>query len=259
MTLKQADSKNSRLQGQFAQLLKTEASLALREPTGLGLGIGAPILFLVVFGVIGILSPGKVASSDLTVLDIYVPIIIVITFILLGISTLPVTMVKYREMGWLRRVSTTPVPPSRLIAAQLTLNLLLTLASIFIIIFGSELIFGAQLQVSIPYFVLSILLSIAAIYSLGLVVAALAPSQTVASAMSGSLTFLMFFLSGLWIPPVLIGGPLATVMYYSPTGAAVRAVLYSVFDTAPPLESLAAMTVYALIFGFVAVRHFRWE
>ncbi len=76
-----------------------------------------------------------------------------------------------------------------------------------ILIFGSELVFGASLDVGIPYFVLSIILSIAVIFPLGLVVAALVPSQSVASGVGGGLTFLLFFLAGLWIPPATVGGP----------------------------------------------------
>src|ERR1700746_3269642 len=103
---------------------------------------------------------------------------------------MPVPLVRYREMGWLRRVSTTPAPPSRLLAAQLILNLVIALASSLIIIFGSALVFGAPL----------------------------APSQTIASGLSGGLFFLLLFLSGLWLQPVIAGEPLATIMYYSPSG-----------------------------------------
>jgi ABC-2 type transport system permease protein len=259
MTSVQGDSKDSRFQGHFAELLKVEGKLALREPTGLAMGIGFPVILLVVFGLIGIASPGVVPSTRLTVLDFYVPTIIVIGFISAGISSLPVTMVKYREMGWLRRVSTTPAPPSRLLAAQLILNLVIALATILIIIFGSELVFGAPLEVSVPYFVLSIVLSIATIFSLGLVVAGLARSQTVASALSGGLFFLLLFLSGLWIQPVLVGDPLATIMYYSPSGAAVRALLYSVFGSAPPYTTVVTMVVYTAVFAYIANRYFRWE
>ena len=259
MSLKRDDLKNGRFQGRFVELLKVEGKLALREPTGLGMGIGAPILFLIVFGVIGILSPGKVANTSYTVLDLYVPTIMIITFIFLGITSLPVTLVKYRETGWLRRVSTTPVPPSRLLVAQLVLNLVLVLASILIVIFGSEIVFGAPLNVSVPYFVLAIVLSIAVIFSLGLVVAALAPTQTIASILTGFLMFLMLFLSGLWIQPALVGGPLATIMYYSPSGAAVQAVLYSVFNTPPPITTLVTMSAYTAVFAFIATRYFRWE
>jgi ABC-2 type transport system permease protein len=259
MTSNKADSKPGRFQGHFMELLKIEGKLALREPTGLAMGIGFPIILLVIFGIIGKAVPGNVAGTGLTILDIYVPIIIVIGFISTGISSLPVTLVRYREMGWLRRISTTPTPPSRVLAAQLTLNLVLALATILIVIFGSELVFGAALQVSIPYFVLSIVLSIAALFSLGLVVAALAPSQTIASGLSGGLFFLLLLLSGLWIQPSIVGEPFATIMYYSPSGAAVRALLYSAFNATPPLTAIVTMLVYTPIFACIAIRYFRWE
>lgn len=259
MTPGPSESKEKETRGRFSELLKVEGKLALREPTGLAMGIGLPIIFLVIFGLIGVAVPGKVANTGYTVLDLYVPIIMVIGFITLGVNSLPVTLVRYREMGWLRRVSTTPESPSRLLAAQLILNLVLALAAILIVIFGSELFFGAQFDVSIPYFVLSIVLSIAAIFSLGLIVAALAPSQPIATGMSGGLLFLSFFLSGLWIPPATVGGPLATIMYYSPSGAAVQALLYSIFNAAPPLATMLTMVLYTIIFGFVAIRYFRWE
>ena len=259
MTSVPSESKKEESPGHFSELLKVESKLALREPIGLGMGIGLPIILLVVFGLVGIANPGNVANTSYTVLDLYVPVIMVIGFIGLGIEVLPVTLVKYREMGWLRRVSTTPEPPSRLLAAQLILNLVLALATILIVIFGSELIFGAQLAMSIPYFVLSVVLSIAVIFSLGLVVAALVPSQSVATSISGALLFLLFFLSGLWLPPATVGGALATIMYYSPSGAAVQALLYSVFNSTPPYTSIVTMVVYTAIFAFIANRYFRWE
>ena len=253
------ESKNEKSRGHFSQLLKVEGRLALREPTGLGMGIGVPIVLLVVFGLIGIANPGNVASTGLTVIDLYVPTIMVIGFIFLGIFIMPITLVKYREMGWLRRISTTPESTSRLLAAQLVLNLVLALAAILIIIFGSELIFGAPLDVGIPYFVLSVVLSIAVIFSLGLVVAALAPSQQVATGLTALLGFLSLFLAGLWVQPAMVGDPLATIMYYSPTGAADAALLYSVFNTAPPYTAIVTMVVYIAIFSLVAIRYFRWE
>ena len=130
---------------------------------------------------------------------------------------------------------------------------------ILIVIFGGELIFGLPLNVGIPFFVLSIILSIAELFSLGMVIAALAPSQTVASALTGVLFFLLLFLSGLWVQPVQVGGLLQTIMYYSPSGAAARALFYSVFNAAPPLTTIVTLVVYTVIFAFAAIRYFRWE
>ena len=68
----------------------------------------------------------------------------------------------------------------------------------------------------------------------------------------------MLLLSGLWIQPAIVGEPLATIMYYSPSGAPVRALLYSVFNATPPLTAIVTMLVYAPIFTFIAIRYFRW-
>ncbi len=252
-------SKERKSRGHFSELLRVEAKLALRTPVGLGTGIVIPIVLLVVFGLIGVASPGGVAGTDLTVIDLYVPTLMVISFIFLGIYSLPYTLVRYREMGWSRRISVTPESPSRLLAAQLIINLVLALAAILILIFGSELIFGAPLDVSIPYFALSVVLSIAEIFSLGLIIAAVVRTQQVGSAVSGGLMFLSLFLAGLWVQPVQVGGTLATIMYYSPSGAADRALLSSVFDSAPPYASIVTMVVYTAVFAFVATRYFRWE
>jgi ABC-2 type transport system permease protein len=182
----------------------------------------------------------------------------VISFIAIAIS-LPNTLVRDREIGWLRRVSTTPVHPSRLLAAQLIVNLVLAAAAIVVVIVGGTAIFGAPLTVGIPFFILSIALAIAVIFSIGLVVVAVAPTQTVASAIGGLLFFGLLFLSGLWIQPVQVGEPLRAIMWYSPSGAAVRAILYSVFHATPPVSTLLTLVGYTVVFGFVAVRYFRWE
>ena len=249
-------SRRSRVQ--LAALLKVQAKLSLREPYGVGLGFGFPVVLLVLFGVISEHVPGNVGGSGLTVIDLYIPTIMVISFVAIAIS-LPNTMVRDREMGWLRRISTTPVHPSRLLAAQLIFNLVLAAAAIVITVGGGMAIFGAPLSVNIPFFIISLVLAVAEIFSLGLVVVALAATQTIASTIGGVLFFALLFLSGLWVQPVQVGEPLRAIMYYSPVGAAVRALLYSVFNTTPPVATLAVLAGYAFVFAFVAVRYFRWE
>jgi ABC-2 type transport system permease protein len=259
MTSVPGEAKEEKSRDRFSVLLRVEVKLALRTPIGLGMGIGIPTGLLVVFGLIGEANAGSVAGTGLTVIDLWVPTLMVIAFALLGIYVLPITLVRYREMGWLRRLSTTPESPSRLLAAQSIINLVLALAAILIVIFGGELVFGASLDVSIPYFVLSVILSLAVMFSLGLVVTALVPSQQVATGACGGLMLLSFFLSGLWVQPSQVGGTLATIMYYSPQGAADRALLSSVFNSTPPYTSLVTMVTYTVIFAFIAIRYFRWE
>jgi ABC-2 type transport system permease protein len=242
----------------LAALLKVQAKLSLREPSALGVGVGLPAILLVVFGFISRAVPATVGDTGLNVIDLYIPVIMVISFIGIAIS-IPSTLVRDREIGWLRRISTTPVHPSQLLGAQLILDLGLAAVAIIIAIVGGTVIFGAPLTFDIPFFILSVVLGIAEIFSLGLVVVALVRTQSAAGIVGGVLFFVLLFLSGLWVQPDVVGGPLQVILLYSPSGAAVRALLYSVFGQTPPLTELVALIGYTLVFAFVAVRYFRWE
>jgi ABC-2 type transport system permease protein len=252
------ESRSHRSRGQFAELLSVQAKLAVREPIGLLAGIGLPVVLLAVFGFIGRAVPGNVGDSGLTIIDLWIPTILVISFIFIAVS-LPTTLVRDREIGWLRRVSTTPLHPSRLLAAQLIIDLALAAAAIVIVIGGGALVFGASLHVQILPFGVSLLLAIAEIFAVGLMLVALVPTQTVAQPVGGVVTFVLLFLAGLWVNPTQVGDPLQTIMYYSPSGAAARAVLAAAFNGSPSYAALLTMAVYTVLFGFVAIRYFRWE
>jgi len=246
-----------RTRGAFSELLKVQWRLALRQRY-IFTGLVLPTALLVVFWAIGRLNPGEVAGSGLTILELWTPTILVISYIAIGLLGLPATFARDREIGWLRRVSTTPIPPSMLLAAQLLLNLIIAAVATAFLLIVTIAIFGAPLTVGVEFVGIAFL-AIVEMFSLGMVVAAIAPSQQAAEYIAGGFVFPLMFLSGLWVQPVQVGGALATIMYYSPTGAAVRAILYSVFNAVPPYTTLVTMVVYTVIFAFIAVRFFRWE
>ena len=247
----------NRARAAFFELLKVQWHLALRQRY-IFTGLALPTILLVVFWAIGQLNPGEVAGSGLTILELWTPTILVISYITIGTLGLPATFARDREIGWLRRVSTTPIPPSMLLAAQLLLNLIVAAVATVFLMFVTIAIFGAPLTVGVEFAGIA-LLAIVEMFSLGLVVAAIAPSQQAAEYIAGGFIFPLMFLSGLWVQPVQVGGALQTIMYYSPTGAAVRAILYSTFNATPPYTTIVTMVVYTVIFAFVAVRLFRWE
>ncbi len=169
-----AKATSHRSGGRFAALLKVQTKLSLREPYALLAGIGLPAVLLAVFGFIGRAVPGQVGDTGLSIIDLWVPTLLVVS--LIGISTsLPTTLVRDREIGWLRRVSTTPLQPTLLLAVQLIIDLVLAAAAVLIIIGGGALVFGASLNVQLLPFAVSLLLAIAEIFALGLMLAALMP------------------------------------------------------------------------------------
>lgn len=252
------DSKRRNPRGPFVELLKVQGKLAMREPYALGGGVALPIGLLILFGWISSVQPGNVAGTGLSVIDLWTPTLIVIVFIMLAVS-LPSTLLRDREIGWLRRVSTTPVHPWRLLAAQLVIDLVLAVVAVLTITLGGALVFNASFHVAILPFAVSLVLSIAALFALGLMIVAVAPSQVAGQAIGGVVTFALFFLAGLWVNPIQAGDPLATIMYYSPSGSASKAVLDSAFSGNLPWAAWGTMVVYAVIFGFMAIRYFRWE
>ena len=75
------ESTGHRLGGRFAELLKVQAKLALREPYGLLGGIALPAVLLAVFGFIGQQVPGNVGDTGLTIIDLWTPTVLVIAFL----------------------------------------------------------------------------------------------------------------------------------------------------------------------------------
>jgi hypothetical protein len=79
--------RSRRSRAQLAALLKVQAKLSLREPYALGVGVGLPAILLIVFGFISRNVPGDVGGAGLTVIDLYIPVVMVISFVGIAISS----------------------------------------------------------------------------------------------------------------------------------------------------------------------------
>jgi ABC-2 type transport system permease protein len=242
----------------FWELVKVEGKLALREPTGIIFGVGLPVFLLIIFGrlpAFGKIVPGTTS----TLFEIYIPILITTVLIMIGLISLPIPLARDREIGWLRRISTTPVSPTMLLAAQVTINIILAAIAFGILTVGSVFIFGVHGPFEIPGFVLSIVLATVAMFSLGLLIAALASSQGVAGGFAMGLLYPLLFFAGIYVPTEYFPGYLQTISKFTPVGAAVKALESSMQGTFPSVIPLLVMAAYAAFFSFVAIHYFRWE
>jgi len=242
----------------FCELFKVQGKLALREPAGLVFGIGLPIILLIIFGSIPAFNK-PIAGSTFSVFEVYIPILMVTVLIFLGLFGLPIPVVRDRELGWLRRISTTPVSPAKLLAAQVTINLILAAVGFTILIAGSTVVFGLKLAFNFSGFFLSLFLATLAMFSLGLLVTSVAPSQSSATGITMALLYPLLFFAGIYVPIQVLPSSLQTVALYTPVGAAVNALDSSISGSFPSLVPLFVMVAYAVVFGFIAIRYFRWE
>jgi ABC-2 type transport system permease protein len=242
----------------FGKIVVNEARLAWRRPIGLIGGVGIPVLLLVIFGELPAFQQPAASLGGLTPFDVYVPILSVFALAMLALMGLPIPLVTYRELGVLRRLSTTPVPQSWLLAAQGAVQLCVALTALVVIVVAGVTVFGAAVPRSLGGFALSAVMSIAGLFPIGLVIAAIARTANGASVIGRLAFFPMMFFAGLWLPRELMPAVLLDISNYTPLGAAVEAMQESMLGGSLPAAPLLVLAAYAVVFGFLARRFFRW-
>jgi ABC-2 type transport system permease protein len=248
----------SRRPSAFACLLRTELKLFLREPMLLFWGMIFPVILLIVFGLAGGNKPQH-SLGGLRLVVVYTPVVMLFTLVILGLSALPAALASYRDKGYLRRLSTTPVGAVRLLAAQITIVLWLATCVVILLLLVSHFWFSVSLPQDVGGFILAIALTMAAVISLGTLITALAPSQRIATAAGGLLLFPLMFFAGLWVPQADMGAGLRDVSHYTPLGAASPALQNAIAGSWPGTTHLLVLVAYAMVLSALAIRFFRWE
>jgi len=242
---------------EMRSLIAVEAKLIFREPITWLAAITLPTVILLIFG--SIFGPSKPdpALGGLRFIDVYVPSLVVITVGTLGIQTLPIRLATYREKGVLRRLSTTPAHPLRLLMAQLVIYMVCAVVALVLLVFVANLAFGVPLPGQPVYYVATFLLGMGSLFAIGLLVAAVAPSSRAATAVAIPMFFVVMFLGGVYLPRVFLPDILVQIGDFTPPG--VQGLQDAWLGTAPQLPPLVGMAVLTVVAGALAVRLFRWE
>jgi len=245
--------------GAFGKVVLNEARLTSRQPIAPIAGIAIPVVLLVIFGELPVFHRTAPDFGGLDPFDAYMPILVVFSLAMLALLGLSVPLASYRELGVLRRLSTTPVPPSWLLAAQGLVQICQALAATAIVMVAGIVAFGAPVPKSLDGFAIALVLSIAGLIPIGLTIAAVARTANAASVIGRIAFFPMMFFAGLWLPRALMPPVLLDISNYTPLGAAVQAMQASMLQGFPPVAPLLVLGGYAVAFGYLAKRFFRWE
>jgi ABC-2 type transport system permease protein len=243
----------------FGKLLQNEGRYAWRVPVGLLMGVGIPVLALVIMGVIpGTNKPVK-SLGGLTVFSTYFPVLIALALGMIGLISLPGHLADYRQQGILRRLSTTPVPPAWMLAAQVVINLALAVLALGILMVAGLAGFGLGAPGQPGGFALALVLTIAAMFAIGLWIAAIARSTNYAALIGNLMFYPMLFFAGLFFPRQELPAVLQDIGNWTPLGASVQALQDSMRGVFPSASLLLALAAWAVVFGVLAVRFYRWE
>ena len=243
----------------FGRLTVSELRLFLREPALVFFALAFPSILIVILGSIPTFREHSADLGGLRVIDLYVPITVALILAMLALQVTPLVLATYRERGVLRRLATTPSRPIALLGAQLVLSLLTALASAALVLLIGRFGFGVRFPAQFASFVLAFLLCAAAVFSVGLFIAAVAPGGKAANSIGTLLFFPSMFFAGLWTPREVMPRILQRIGDFTPLGAGERALHDAATGHWPSLISLTVLVVYVLVFGTAAARLFRWQ
>ena len=243
----------------LSKLAAAEGRLFLRERGGVVAVFGLPIALVVGFGLTpGFTDPQKTLSGQ-SGTEYIASLGVAIVLAILGLTGVPMVIGQYRERGVLRRLAVTPVRPLTLLLADLTVWAAAAEVSVALVVVVVRLAFRVPAPAALGWFILSVLLGIAALFAVGLLVAALAPTARSATGLGYLLFFPNMFLAGVYFPTDEMSPTMRQIGNFTPLGSALHAVRDSWMGLDPRLEYLGIMSAWALAAGFLAVRFFRWS
>jgi ABC-2 type transport system permease protein len=240
-------------------VLRTEVRLFRREPGALFWILLFPTLLLVILGSIPSFRHHEADLGGLRTIDVYVPVAVLLGLIVGGLQSMPQTLTGYRERGILRRMSTTPVRPTALLTAQMTVYGGAALASALLALLVGRFAFAVRLPEQLFGYLLALVLAVAAALALGAVISALSRTTKIAGAIGSAVFFPAMFCAGVWAPVQTMPDVLARIVGYTPFGAAAEAMNRAAAGDWPGWTHLGVLVAWTVLLTVAASRWFRWE
>jgi ABC-2 type transport system permease protein len=241
-------------------MMGVQAKLYLREPMATFFTIAFAPLMLVLFGLIY----GNEPDPDLSgqgAMDVTVPAYIALVIVSVGLIAVPIQTSTYRELGILRRYRATPMRPLTFLIADVAAYYLMTLTGTVLLIAVGMAAFGVRMEGSLLAVLAGFTLSALAFFSLGYLVASLAPSARVAQTAGMLLAYPMMFLSGASLPLELLPPGLRTLADFIPLTYVVKLMrgLWYGEPWADLRFDVLVLSVVLVVATALSVRFFRWQ
>jgi ABC-2 type transport system permease protein len=240
-------------------VLRTEVRLFRREPGALFWILLFPTLLLVILGSIPSFRNHDPDLGGLRTIDVYVPVAVLLGLIVGGLQSMPQTLTGYRERGILRRMSTTPVRPTALLTAQMTVYGGAALASALLALLVGRFAFAVRLPEQFAGYLLALVLAVLVALALGAVISALSRTTKIAGAIGSAVFFPSMFCAGVWAPVQTMPDVLARIVGYTPFGAAAEALNRAAAGDWPGWTHLGVLVAWTVLLTAAASRWFRWE
>lgn len=244
---------------QFFRLYTIEQKLFFRSPDVFIFNLCMPVVTLIIIGLIA--GSRMAGNSGLTYLESSFVAISSVGICCSAFMSIPIVLVDYRDKKILKHFYCSPCSPVRLLLVDvLCSGVMAGLSAVFVAI-TAFLFFGYRMSGNMLLYTGTWLLTLIAMFSIGLLVAAVCKTTKSMNVATSLLYFPMLLFSGATIPYELFPKEMQLVAGYMPLGVGIR-----LMKSASAGVSVSAMgseililVLIAVCCTVIAVKTFRWE
>ena len=238
-----------------------EIKIFLREPLGALGTIGIPVLVFLVLGrVVGHgLAPTSLAASSF--ISVGLPVLASILIAVGAVLSLVTIISIYREGGILKRLRATPLRPQTILTAHVIVKLLLTAASLSLMVLAGKRYYPVGIHVPFFGFTMALLISTCSILSIGFLIASIVPTARFAQPIGAVIMYPMIGVSGLFVPVGSLPPALQAVAKVVPLTYAVSLLegIWKGDAWSAHVHDVAALVVAFILCVALSAKVFRWE
>jgi len=234
-----------------------------RDPNAVFFTAALPVAFLLIFGTIFGSQPMRIAGRAARTADYMVPGMVTFGVVSATFLNLAISVTISRERGLLKRLRTTPLPPSAFIAAQVLTAITTSLLLVVVLVAIGWVAFGVHVPgAALPAVIIALAIGAATFCTLGLALTALIPSEAAAAPLANAIILPLYFISGVFIPASQLPATMLHIADVLPVRPFFLALL-TAFDPhgkAPAITAgkLAIVVGWGLAGLLIASRTFRW-
>ena len=238
-----------------------EIKIFLREPLG---AIGTIVIPVVVFVVTGRvvghgLTPTSLAASNFV--SVGLPVLASVLIAISAVLSLVTIISIYREGGILKRLRATPLRPQTILTAHVVVKLLLTAATLALMVLAGKRYYPVGIHVPFATFTMALLISTCSILSIGFLIASLVPTARFAQPIGALIMYPMMALSGLFAPVASLPPAAQAVAKVLPLTYAVSLLegIWKGDAWWAHTRDLTALALAFIVCTALSAKVFRWE
>jgi ABC-2 type transport system permease protein len=206
-------------------------------------------------------APSSIQTQDLTAAAYFVPSILAMALMQLGIFA-AIPLVADRQKLILKRLGATPLPRRTLVSSNIAMRLGIAVIQATIIVGLGVVLFDVEIVGSLALAAAFIVLGAVAFIAVGYVIASFAKTEESANAMTSIVQFPMMFLSGIFFPIAFMPEflqPIAALIPLTYLGDALRQTMVGGAPYAPLWVDALVLAAWLGVSFLISARFFRWE